>query len=149
MKKRKKIKCNESNCMGCGICAVACSFAHTKDLNQLLVDKNHKLQSRNTVACRTSLSFMNTCKNCEAAPCIKACVSGSITRNDKGSTLINQEKCIGCWSCIMVCPNGAIRMAEMEDGRKISIKCDLCEDRETPACVEACPNNALTAEEYN
>jgi carbon-monoxide dehydrogenase iron sulfur subunit len=30
-----------------------------------------------------------------------------------------------------------------KDGRKVSAKCDLCPGRETPACVENCPNDAL------
>jgi carbon-monoxide dehydrogenase iron sulfur subunit len=44
----------------------------------------------------------------------------------------------------MICPFGAIRMDE-ERGK--AVKCDLCPERETPACVEACPNRALVFEE--
>jgi Fe-S-cluster-containing dehydrogenase component len=25
----------------------------------------------------------------------------------------------------------------------VAVRCDLCPDRETPACVEFCPNDAL------
>lgn len=38
----------------------------------------------------------------------------------------------------MVCPYGAIDKSD-----RVAIKCDLCQDREQPACVESCPNEAL------
>jgi carbon-monoxide dehydrogenase iron sulfur subunit len=47
---------------------------------------------------------------------------------------------VGCWSCIMVCPFGAI--VRNEDCRQ-AVKCDHCMDRDNPACVEACPTRAL------
>ena len=31
----------------------------------------------------------------------------------------------------------------MDADIKKTVKCDLCGDRETPACVEACPNRTL------
>ena len=42
--------------------------------------------------------------------------------------------------CVMVCPFGAIVM-DIEE--KNALKCDMCPDRDTPACVEACPTKAL------
>ena len=65
---------------------------------------------------------------------------------DKETGLVthNPEKCIGCWTCIMVCPYGAIKP---DSAGKIIAKCDLCPDREVPACVANCPNEALVLEE--
>jgi carbon-monoxide dehydrogenase iron sulfur subunit len=40
----------------------------------------------------------------------------------------------------MVCPYGVI--GRQKDTR-LAVKCDLCSDREVPACVEACPTHAL------
>jgi carbon-monoxide dehydrogenase iron sulfur subunit len=40
----------------------------------------------------------------------------------------------------MVCPYDAIFR---DEEREVAIKCDLCPDREIPACVEACPTEAL------
>jgi len=40
----------------------------------------------------------------------------------------------------MVCPFGVIRPAKE---RKIALRCDLCQEREEPACVTACPTKAL------
>ena len=45
----------------------------------------------------------------------------------------------------MVCPAGAIRQNTL--GTRIASKCDLCYGAEVPACVDHCPNGALTYEE--
>lgn len=62
-------------------------------------------------------------------------------KDEDGAVRHNPEKCIGCWTCIMVCSFGAI--ARDERVKKIASKCDLCPDRKIPACVEHCPNEAL------
>ena len=89
------------------------------------------------------------CQHCEEAPCIKACMSGALTKDEEtGATLHDNEKCVGCWMCVMVCPFGAI-IRDAENHR--AVKCDLCPDREDFACVTACPTGALfvgTKEEF-
>jgi carbon-monoxide dehydrogenase iron sulfur subunit len=58
--------------------------------------------------------------------------------------LLDQDRCIGCKFCMLVCPFGVIALSR--DG-KAMIKCDLCVERteagELPACVAACPTGAL------
>ncbi|MBP7653449.1 4Fe-4S dicluster domain-containing protein [Candidatus Dependentiae bacterium] len=148
--KKKRIKCSQEFCVSCGLCSVACSIAHTSDIDNILfLDKNYMLQPRNNVSKREAVSFMNSCRNCEEPECIKACVSGAIIKTSDRKINLDSKKCIGCWSCIMVCPNGAIMQAENEHGDKFSIKCDLCEGKESPACVEICPNKVLTIEEID
>jgi carbon-monoxide dehydrogenase iron sulfur subunit len=44
----------------------------------------------------------------------------------------------------MACGFGAIKRHPVKE--KI-VKCDLCPDRDVPACVAACPNEALVFEE--
>jgi len=57
-----------------------------------------------------------------------------------GAVLCDQERCAGCWMCIMVCPVGAIRRGP---DRRVASKCDLCMGEKMPACVANCPNVAL------
>jgi carbon-monoxide dehydrogenase iron sulfur subunit len=64
-----------------------------------------------------------------------------------GKVVHNQEKCIGCWTCVMVCPFGAV-IVEPNVSR-IPFKCDFCINLETPACVANCPNEALVLEEVD
>jgi carbon-monoxide dehydrogenase iron sulfur subunit len=58
--------------------------------------------------------------------------------NDK--VIVDREKCVGCWTCILVCPYGAL---SRDMNNKTVIKCDLCPGQEIPACVINCPNEAL------
>jgi carbon-monoxide dehydrogenase iron sulfur subunit len=53
------------------------------------------------------------------------------------------QECIGCSLCLMVCPFGVIRQDQALDGKVMALKCDLCPEREIPACVESCPTKAL------
>ena len=92
-----------------------------------------------------AISFALQCRHCEDAPCLAACIAGAMTRDPQtGAVKHDEEKCVGCWSCIMVCPFGAIR-TNMET-HKVGSKCDLCAGKETPACVAHCPNEALVYE---
>jgi len=61
---------------------------------------------------------------------------------ETGLVIHDPEKCMGCWTCIMVCPYGALVM----DSNAVA-KCDLCPDLDIPACVAGCPNQALIYEE--
>jgi carbon-monoxide dehydrogenase iron sulfur subunit len=80
------------------------------------------------------------CRHCEEAPCMHACISGAISRGPAGVVFTDKDKCIGCWTCVMVCPYGVIGR-HLEEHK--AYRCDRCPDRETPACVTACPTRAL------
>jgi len=68
-------------------------------------------------------------------------MSGAMYKDKKTKeTQHNKDKCIGCWMCIMACAFGALTREKEE---RIVMKCDLCPDRDEPACVEACPTEAL------
>ena len=63
------------------------------------------------------------------------------TRDDvTGVIMVDEERCVGCWTCILVCPFGAIRR---DSKQRKTIKCDLCEGENVPVCVTHCPNEAL------
>ena len=83
------------------------------------------------------------CRHCEDAPCLRACIAGAISVNEKGAVITDNNKCIGCLTCIMVCPYGAIGYDKQLCK---TFKCDRCPDKELPACVSACPVNALIYE---
>jgi carbon-monoxide dehydrogenase iron sulfur subunit len=64
-----------------------------------------------------------------------------------GTVLPDESRCLGCWTCMMVCPYGAIRRSPAAD--PVAVKCDLCADLDEPACVANCPNRALEVREEN
>ena len=91
------------------------------------------------------VSFAIQCRHCEDAPCVTACLSSAMKKDEEtGLVTHDPEKCIGCWTCIMVCPFGAIKM---DSSGKVVSKCDLCAELEVPACVANCPNGALVYKE--
>jgi electron transport protein HydN len=95
------------------------------------------------------------CHHCQDAPCAAACPQNALYISDE-MVKIRQDRCIGCSSCILACPFGAVDVVpsnttvsggafEYRAARKpVVIKCDLCETREDgPACIRACLTDAL------
>lgn len=132
--------------MACRLCEVACITEHSKskDIIKAYKKESPRPLSRTYVEERMAVSFSIQCRHCEEPPCVEACMNAAMHKTLEGSVIVDEEKCIGCWMCIMVCPFGVIRK-NMD--RKTASKCDLCPDREIPACVEQCPNRALFYEE--
>jgi len=59
---------------------------------------------------------------------------------ETGMVVVDEDKCMGCWTCMVACPNGALTR---DLDNRIVAKCDLCIGSEVPACVANCPNEAL------
>ncbi len=145
----KRIIAKQENCMGCGLCEVYCTVQHSKskDIVKAYNSERPKPISRVTVQRNKPISFAIQCRHCEDAPCVIACLSGAMRKDEKnGQITHDKEKCIGCWTCIMVCPYGAIKMDK--EGHVVA-KCDLCQGFDEPACVANCPNEALIFKEVN
>ena len=144
----KRIWVKEEVCIGCRLCEIHCLVQHsrTKKIIKAFKEEYPRPLSRVLVEERGPLSFALQCRHCDDAPCVSACITGAMQRDEKTGAIINDpDRCIGCWTCIMVCPYGAI--LRDEEGKKIASKCDLCPDEEIPVCVLNCPNEALTYEE--
>ena len=143
----KRIIAKQDNCMGCGLCEVYCAVQHSKskDIVKAYNSERPKPISRVTVQRNKPVSFAIQCRHCEDAPCVVACLSGAMKKDEKtGQVTHDKEKCMGCWTCIMVCPFGAIKMDK--EGHVVA-KCDLCQGFDEPACVANCPNEALVFKE--
>jgi carbon-monoxide dehydrogenase iron sulfur subunit len=137
----------EEHCMACRRCEVACIVEHSpgKDAVKAYRDAAKRKRNRAVFEEKGAASFSLMCRHCEDAPCIEACITGAMSRDERGAVVVDEERCVGCWMCIMVCPYGAIQREERTG--KVSWKCDLCPEREIPACVEACTNRALVFED--
>ncbi len=75
---------------------------------------------------------------------MKACPSGAFEKRPDGAVVHHEARCLGCRYCEMACPFGAPRY---DAARGVMTKCDFCQhsaDR-APACVAACPTEALRA----
>lgn len=130
--------------MGCRSCEIACAVEHSKS-KELFSAIGEKPVPRKRIYVEYIPEFgvpvPITCRHCEDAPCTTVCPTGAISRDELTRKVThNPDICIGCWACSMVCNYGVIGK---EKEARVAIKCDLCPDREVPACVEACPTKAL------
>jgi len=129
----KIILINYENCVGCRTCEMVCSLSHDKEINPF--------RSRIKVLKWEDAAHaipMN-CRQCEDAPCVKICPQGAIFRNEElQRTDIDYDKCIGCRSCVLVCPFGAMSFHALQ---KKVVKCDLCDGE--PLCVKFCAYETL------
>ena len=84
------------------------------------------------------------CMHCEDAPCEAVCPTHATYTTDSGVVLVDEEKCIGCGTCAIVCPYNA---PKVDEEKKKAVRCNGCAERvaagEKPVCVEACPARAL------
>jgi carbon-monoxide dehydrogenase iron sulfur subunit len=145
MTQPKEIFVRLDHCMGCHSCEMACAVAHS--VSQSLFAA---LAETPTPKARLFVEWVApnravpvTCRHCEDAPCMHACIAGAISRSQAGVVTTDQDKCIGCWTCVMVCPYGVIGR-HLEENK--AYRCDRCPDRDVPACVNACPTHALVFE---
>jgi len=139
----KKILIKEEFCMGCRLCEVYCKVQHSRSKEIIKAYKKEHPQplSRIRAEEKRPFSFSVQCQQCEDPPCVIACLSGAMHIDEEtGLVMHDAERCMGCWTCIMVCPYSAIRM---DVSGKAVAKCDLCPGLDVPACVANCPNEAL------
>lgn len=160
----KDVMIRPERCLGCRSCEIACAVAHSKskDLFSAL-GENPAPKKRISVEHipGPGISIPIVCRHCEDAPCVSVCPTKALSQDSITSVVShNREHCVDCWTCSMVCPRfvslyqlilvtGCWTSSMSHNygviGRRTDegIKCDLCQDRELPACVEACPTHAL------
>lgn len=130
------IMADAEKCIGCRTCEVACAVAHQDDFTA------EAFTSRLRVVKGDAYTTAVGCHQCEDAPCANVCPTHAISLT-AGAWLVEQTRCIGCKSCMVACPFGAMQV-RLVGSRAQALKCDLCVQREgRPACVEACPTHAL------
>lgn len=130
-------------CMACRLCEVHCVTAHSgsKDIRKAFKREFPRPMPRLHVEESGPMSFALGCRHCDEPLCVYSCLTGALTRDpETGVVAVDTEKCVGCWTCVISCPYGAIA-PDMD--RKKASKCDLCYTLDTPACVANCPNGAL------
>ena len=140
-------------CAGCTTCMLSCSLVHFGVQNlsrariQIMQDSFAKFPNDIKMA---------PCRQCKAPVCVQNCPVGAAFVDTANGNVrrIDSTKCIGCKTCLKMCPQQPHRPVWVViDGKGKSSKCDLCID--TPfwnetggpggkqACVESCPMMAI------
>lgn len=106
--------------------------------------KGKRIYPRIRIEVEKDVTYAVSCRHCKDPICVKSCISGAM-HLENGAVCIDREKCVGCLTCVLVCPFGAV--AEGENGTVQ--KCELCLKNSCgePACVAGCPNRAIVFEE--
>ena len=89
--------------------------------------------------------------HCLEPECMHGCPVGAYEKEpDTGIVRHLDDQCIGCEYCILKCPYDAPKYSHK---RGIVRKCDMCHQRltegEAPACVQACPTEAISIIKIN
>ena len=138
----KKVYADERWCLGCGLCKVYCKTAHSKSKDIIKAHKKESVVERICVETGGKVNFALQCRHCEDPACVRVCITGAMSKDPETGIVTNDlERCVGCWTCILACPYGAI--VRDEGKRKVAAKCDFCAELGEPECVKHCPNNAL------
>ena len=160
---RSLLTIDQEACVRCGHCAWSCASLYGV---ARLVRRGDKVVTRvGSERHEKSLLVPNSCQHCKNPVCMIDCPTGAIGRDAGGEVFIREDLCTGCGNCSKACPWENIQMAPRPHGSSIAealrqsvqttrpvtelfpevaVKCDLCRTYEAPACVQACPTEAIT-----
>ena len=133
----------EDVCIGCGLCEVYCRTEHSdsKDIIKAYKREIPRPIPRVHVGRWEDNWLTVQCRHCDEPWCVYSCLTGAMTKDpESGVVKVDPDKCMGCWTCILACPYGALTGNKEES---VVVKCDLCPGHEIPVCVANCPNEAL------
>ncbi|MCL2474890.1 MAG: 4Fe-4S dicluster domain-containing protein [Chloroflexi bacterium] len=142
----KNIVMKESACLACGLCRVYCQVKHSPTTDVVKTFLRYEApQPRLRIETDRPACFSVRCQHCEDPECVKGCLTGALSKDSlTGIVDVDHDKCMGCWTCTLLCPFGSL-IKDKKSG-KIS-KCNLCADKSEPQCVKYCPNGALLVAE--
>ena len=129
-------------CIGCHACTVACKSEHDAPIgvNRTWVKQVEKGTFPNTRRVFT----VTRCNHCTDAPCVTICPTEALFTREDGIVDFNNDRCIGCKSCMQACPYDALYI---DPETKTAAKCNYCVHRTDiglePACVNICPEHAI------
>jgi len=136
-------------CSGCKACVTACH-----NLNGLTEDETWRsvgLVHFELGGEARAQSISAACHHCIDPACLNGCPVDAYEKHPvTGIVKHLDDQCIGCQYCVLKCPYEVPRYNAQ---RGIVRKCDMCSDRlaagEAPACVQACPNEAISISVVN
>ena len=131
-------------CTGCKACVTACHNLNGLDDDETWRDVG--VLFGGTVLEPVQQTITTACHHCVDPACMNGCPVNAYDKDPvTGIVRHLDDQCIGCQYCIWKCPYDVPKYSKK---RGIVRKCDMCSSRlavgEAPACVQACPNEAIT-----
>src|SRR4030042_3194698 len=145
-----------TRCVGCRACEAAWAEEKHLPVPDIADESVFKKERKTTVSQLTVVSRYQTekgevfvkkqCMHCNQPGCVAACLVKAMEKRKEGPGTW-ASNCMGCRYCMPSCLF-YIPKFEYESSTPRIQKCSLCWDRlekgEKPACVDACPEKALT-----
>ncbi len=135
-------------CTGCKACVSACHSLNGLDEAETWRNIGLLVSSDGTAFQQT---ITTACHHCVQPGCLEGCPVAAYEK-DAATGIVRHldDQCIGCQYCVLKCPYD---VPKYSNRLGIVRKCDLCIDRlavnEAPACVQACPHEAIRIELVN
>ncbi|MFP3982875.1 MAG: 4Fe-4S dicluster domain-containing protein [Desulfurivibrionaceae bacterium] len=156
-----------TRCIGCRTCEAACNHEQNlpnpdKPFNDYSVfeEVSHNGEKRRTTEkAYTVVNRYNTdegpvyrkfqCNHCNEPACLTSCFVNAYQKTPEGAVIYHPELCVGCRTCMVACPFYVPAYSYSSPTNPVIRKCVMCYDTRLkygrpPACVEACPQEALT-----
>ncbi len=135
---------NLDKCTGCKACVSACHSLNGLEEHETWRDVGVLFSHSTKTSYQQTVT--TACHHCADPGCLQGCPVMAYEK-DSSTGIVRHldDQCIGCQYCTMKCPYGVPKYSERLG---IVRKCDMCHDRlaagEAPACVQACPHEAIT-----
>ena len=135
-------------CIGCHACTVACKSEHDVPIG---VNRTHVKYIEKGIFPNSKREFsVHRCNHCLIAPCVEICPTTALYNRDDGIVDFDNDRCIGCKSCMQACPYDALYI---DPETNTAAKCNYCAHRldggYEPACVIVCPVEAIISGDLN
>jgi len=156
-----------TRCVGCRSCEAACNAEQNLPEPELpftdksVFDEGEHGQKRRTDETRYTvvnryepegldhpLFSKVQCNHCQEPACLSSCFVNAYTKTPEGAVIYDPDICVGCRTCMIACPFYIPTFKYSSAFHPRILKCIFCYDTRLkygrePACVEACPQDAL------
>jgi len=157
-----------TRCVGCRSCEAACNAEQNLPIPEkpftdqnVFLEREHAQrrrtdETRYTVVNRYDIPGQEhplfkkmQCNHCQEPACLTSCFVNAYTKTPEGAVIYNPAVCVGCRTCMVACPFNIPTFKYSSAFSPRVMKCIFCYDTRLkygrpPACVEACPQEALT-----
>ncbi|MBI4672130.1 MAG: 4Fe-4S dicluster domain-containing protein [Chloroflexi bacterium] len=151
-----------TRCIGCRACQLACKEKNNLPADAPTLPPNRTFPESLSATTFSLVEFRRVggddqhpeirpvkkqCMHCLEPACVSVCPVAAMQKTARGPVVYDAEKCIGCRYCMLACPFNVPKF-EWDSANPRIRKCQMCADLieqgKLPACVQACPVQALT-----